>query len=129
MIILSLVTKCFPHGLLILICKCIKNDILRISLLPIGYLLWLLNSKMWVVIRSKINFVKQNKTLLIGDGHVHIHSCFDLDLFWPSAWIIRLLVYINVQVVTLFHKSIIYYFIRKLSCYGYTKVIRLLCLF
>jgi len=30
--------------------------------------------------------VTQHKTFLIGDGHVHIHACFDLDTFWESAW-------------------------------------------
>lgn len=35
---------------------------------------------------NKTNFVKQHKTLLIGDGHVHIHACFDLNVFWQSAW-------------------------------------------
>lgn len=46
----------------------------------------MLKCYLWCKIYDKTPALKQSKTLLIGDGHVHIHSCFDLDLFWQSAW-------------------------------------------
>ena len=35
---------------------------------------------------NRANTEQKEKVVLLGDGHVHVHHCFDLDLFWQSAW-------------------------------------------